>query len=72
MAAQTAKPPPLPEEPHRSPDSLIRWAGFVIVERPVGAPAVWRKGKVRLPQEGALAVARKAWRENLKSLEGKK
>ena len=67
------KPPPLPaSEYHWSPDSLIRWAGFSIAERPTCGPAVWVCGRVRLVHEGALAVARRKWRQKLKELEGKK
>lgn len=65
----TPVPPPLPQELHRSPDALIRWAGFEIAERPAGRQAVWRQGRVRMLHEGALAVARRKWQEHLKSVE---
>ena len=68
MTKPQVVPPPLPET-HRSPDSLIRWAGFVIADRPRVGQAVWRMGKVRVLHESALSIARQKWRENLKSLE---
>ena len=67
------EPPPLPPwmDCHRSPDSIIRDAGFVIVARPEGCQARWRRGRVIYLQEGALAIAKRERREALERLESK-
>ena len=62
-------PPPLPEGPHQSEDSLIRESGFVIHSRPANSAARWRRGRVVLLHLEALKVALRERRERLKQLE---
>ena len=62
------EPPPLPDG-HRSPDSIIREAGFVIAARPTDGPARWRRGRLIYLQEGALFIAMRERKEKLKQLE---
>lgn len=64
------EPPPLPDL-HRSEDAQIREAGFVILARPDGGPARWRRGRMVFLHEGALAIARRERQRQLEELEAR-
>jgi hypothetical protein len=64
------EPPPLPD-PHRSPDARLREAGFVIVARPEGGPARWRRGRLMYLEADATEIAKREWQAELKRLEAK-
>lgn len=64
-----AVPPPLPEEPHRSADQMIREAGFTIAARPEYGQARWRRRGMVFLHEQALYIALKERQLLLQQLE---